>query len=151
MKRGPGVSLIPSDQQGVELVQSLKIGDDIGASLTKARNAKFHRKFFALLNLCFGYFEPPKREWQGVEAVKNFDVFREQITILAGYFDVTYNLDGSIKVKAKSISFAKMDDIEFSKLYNDVFTVLWNKVMRNIKGFTEAEMENVVNQMLSYG
>ena len=151
MQRGPGLSLIPSDKQGVDVIENLGHGVDVAVDITKMRNAKFHRKFFCLLNLGFEYFEPPKQEWKGMEAVKNFDVFREQVTILAGYFDVTYNLDGSIKVKAKSISFARMDDIEFEKLYKDVFNVLWKKVMSQVQGFTEPEMERVVNQMLSYG
>ena len=151
VRKLPGGSLVPCDDEGVEFIKKMKPGEQVSADITRPRNLKFHRKFFALMNMGFEYFEPPKQEWRGFEAVKNFDVFREQITILAGYREVTFNIDGSPKVKAISISFGRMEEDDFNKLYKAVFSVIWARVIVHIQGFTEADMERVVNEMLSFG
>jgi len=150
VQRGPGNTLIPFGEDGVKAVQSLKHGETVKAVITKPRNIKFHRKFFSLLNFGFDYWQPAPAEWQGIQAEKSFKIFREQTTILAGYREVTHNLDGSVKVVAKSISFAKMEDDEFEKLYKAVFNVIWRLVVSKISGFTEELMENSLNQLLEY-
>jgi len=148
--RGPGLSLMPLGEEGNLVVRNMKYGQAVKATIVQPRNVKFHRKLFALLNMGFDYWEPPVAEWRGLQAEKNFDVFREQVTILAGFREVTYNLDGSVKVKAKSISFANMDDGEFGRLYRAIFNVIWRMVISRIEGFTEEVMENTVNQLLSF-
>jgi hypothetical protein len=85
-----------------------------------------------------------------VEPEKNFEQFRQDVIILAGYYDSFFRLDGSLQIKAKSISFASMDESEFNNLYKAVFNVIWNLVVSKISGFTEAMMENALNQLLEY-
>jgi len=150
VQRGPGNTLIPFGEDGVKAIQSLTRGQTVKASITKPRNPKFLRKFFSLVNFGFDYWEPEPIEWQGIQAEKSFPVFREQVTILAGYRDVTHNLDGSVKVVAKSISFASMEEDEFEKLYKAVFNVIWRMVICKVNGFTEELMENTLNQLLEY-
>lgn len=145
-----GNSFSPADQGSLETSDGIKIGAIVKAIVTQPRNLKFHKKFFALLNLGFEHWAPDKLEWQGIQAVKSFDVYREQVTILAGYREVTYNLDGSVKVTAQSISFAKMDDLKFQKLYKAVFLVIWNKVMSQCPGWTEDEMNRVLGHMENF-
>lgn len=141
--------VIPLCAEDNELIQKMKIGTVVECDYKQKRNSRFHRKFFALLNLGYEYWEPEPNQWRGFQAVKNFDVFREQVTILAGFRDVTYNLDGSVKVKAKSISFASMDETEFERLYSNVLDVIWHKVVNTIFD-DKAHLDNAVNQLLSY-
>ena len=145
-----GNSFSPADQGSLEESNGIKIGATVKATVTQPRNLKFHKKFFALLNLGFEHWHPEQLEWQGIKASKSFEVYREQVTILAGYREVTYNLDGSVKVKAKSISFTKMDDLEFQKLYKSVFLVIWNKVISQCPGWTEDEMNRVLGHMENF-
>lgn len=114
------------------------------------RNGKFHRKFFALLNLGFDSWEPDRvrKSYKGRTVAKNFEQFREDVTILAGYYEQTFNLRGRMKLKAKSISFANMDDLEFERLYSDVVDVLLREVCKNYKN--RAEIDRVVNQMMGF-
>lgn len=77
-------------------------------SYTKKRNAKFHRKFFALINLVY----------QNQEQYNSIDHLRKDLTIESGFYDTRYDLHGNQVLEAKSISFASMDEIEFSELYN---------------------------------
>lgn len=149
-KGGHGV-LAPMDEEGQKLIKGIMPGIPVRVKISQPRNAKFHAKFFALLNTGYEYWEPPVQSWQGHQAVKNFEVYREQVTILAGYREVTYNLDGSVKVVAKSISFAKMGEPEFQKLYSAVYDVIWKKVMSVIAGWTQADMDRAIDGMMSYG
>ncbi|HHU6051371.1 TPA: DUF1367 family protein, partial [Klebsiella pneumoniae] len=49
----------------------------------------------------------------------------------------------------KSISFAKMDDIEFAQLYKSVLDVLWNFIL--FRTFpTQQAAENAASQLFSY-
>lgn len=139
----------PLGSDDSELMKKIPLGSVIEGEFSKKRNPLFHRKFFALLNIGYEYWNPPEADWRGFKAVKNFDVFREQVTILAGFREVTYNLDGSVKVKAKSISFASMDDLEFEEVYSKVLDVIWNKIMSTVFDDKRA-FENAVNQLMNF-
>jgi hypothetical protein len=39
---------------------------------------------------------------------KNFDQFRKDLTILAGYYESTINLRGEVRLIAKSLNFSAM-------------------------------------------
>ena len=84
------------------------------------RNGKFHRKFFALMNVGYDCWEPKRKHksYKGIPIEKNRDQFREDITILAGFYEQTFNLKGEMRMRAKSISFASMEDDEFSEYTN---------------------------------
>jgi len=55
-----------------------------------------------------------------------------------------------VQLVPKSISFGNMDDAQFEELYRAAFSVLWKMVMRHVQGWTESEMERVVNGMMEY-
>ena len=80
----------------------------------------FHKKFFALVELVY----------QNQEAYSNKDDLREDLTIDAGFYRVTTNLQGNEVKKAQSISFAQMDEIEFNEFYNRFIdaVVKWLKI-----------------------
>lgn len=51
--------LIPATPETSEILQSkIKLGDILVAEFKRVRNPAFHRRFFALLNLGFEYWEP---------------------------------------------------------------------------------------------
>lgn len=100
---------------------------------TKKRNAKFHRKFFALVNLCY----------QNQEQYNNFEHLRKNLIICAGHYDLIFDLEtGEQKKEAQSISFAKMDETEFNKLYTDVLNVICDKFI--------FDREEVLNEVAQY-
>jgi hypothetical protein len=117
-----------ADQQTADLHAKLKTGQTIHGDFKRLRNARFHRKFFSLLQLGFEYFEPEQLNTKWGEPEKEFENFRENVTIIAGYGYPVFNLDNTFRVKAKSISFANMEQDEFEKLYQDVLTVLMQKI-----------------------
>ncbi len=122
------------------------------ADVRQPRNAKFHRKFFALLNFAFDYWEPQPVELDGeiVTPEKNFERFRKDITILAGYRVMVVNIKNEVRYEAQSISFAEMDETEFNELYRAVFNTVWRLVLSRVHGMTEQVAENTINQLLSF-
>lgn len=131
-------------------VVGMEPGEMALVEMTIPRNAKFHRKFFALLNLGFDSWEPSRKNkrYKGREIAKNFEQFREDITILAGYYVQTFDLKGRMTLKAQSISFANMDDVEFERLYSAVVDVLLREVCKNYKN--RGEIDGVVHQIVGF-
>lgn len=119
----------------------MRMRDELGAGefftvkITRPRNGKFHRKFFAMLNYAFEHWEPGRSrkrlKFKGQPIEKNFEAFREQVTILAGYYEQSFDLKGRMKLRAKSIAYDSMEDDEFEQLYAAVLDVLLKQVFVN--------------------
>lgn len=114
------------------------------------RNARFHFKFFALLNVGFDAWEPGRKRktYKGFPVQKDFEQFREDVTIAAGHFTQTFGLNGKFKLKAKSISFASMDDAEFERVYSSVANVLLAGVLFRYAG--RDELDQVVDKIIGF-
>ena len=102
-----------SDENSAKIFKRFKFGDLAELEHKATRNIKFHRKFFAVLNLTF----------QNQDITEDKNGFREAVTIEAGFYHYQKQIDGSEIKRANSISFSKMDDIAFEDLYNKVFNV----------------------------
>lgn len=69
--------LVPATDADRETIQSWKFGQTVHGKFTRMRNAAFHRKFFALLDLAWGYWEPvgglvPRQELRGIHGLAKF-------------------------------------------------------------------------------
>jgi hypothetical protein len=120
--------LIPSDPESEERYKKIKLGSVVEHDIKIYRNPGFHRKMFALLNLAFENWIPGEIDSKHGVPKKNFDQFRKDLIILAGYYETIIRLDGSVRIEAKSISFASMKQEEFEKLYSSVLDVILERV-----------------------
>ena len=107
-------SLKPSDEQSEEYFKKLKIGTIVSCDIKKPRNVKFHRKFFALLKLVLN----------NQERYTNTDQLLIAIKLKLGMYTICKSLTDKPFPILKSISFARMDDLEFAKLYDDTLFIL---------------------------
>src|SRR5690606_3052118 len=156
----PGTAFRPANQHDADALEKIKNGSVINAKFTQPRNPLFHRKFFALLGFAYEYWNPDPDEIMSSKFAellpenwvpeKNFERFRKDILILAGYRTIVVNVKNEIRYEAESISFASMDDVEFQQLYSTVFNVVWEMVVKKITGMTPEIAENTINQMLSF-
>ncbi|ABO60573.1 DUF1367 family protein (plasmid) [Burkholderia vietnamiensis] len=140
-------TLRPLDEAQADLLKRYATDTLIRCEVKQVRNPRFHRKFFALLTLGFESWEPPILEYKGFEVQKDFEHFREDVTIAAGFYVVTTNLHGSVRLRAQSISFASMKQDEFERLYNAVANVLLQKVLTR---YTRADLDQVINRVLGF-
>ncbi|WP_392945054.1 DUF1367 family protein [Serratia ureilytica] len=190
IKQSSGI-LIPATPETSEFLQNnCKLGAVLVADFKKVRNPAFHRRFFALLNLGFEYWEPTggaistnerklvtgyarflatfggnesalldaaeqylervaDRRAGSISAEKSFEAFRAWVTIQAGFYTEFIMPDGTKRQEPKSISFAKMDDIEFGEFYKSVLDVLWNYIL--FRTFPDQQSaENAAAQLMGY-
>eukprot|EP01034_Spumella_vulgaris_P033235 gene33235-41007_t len=140
--------LVPHDEMAADFIQKMKVGALMHADFKKVRNYKFHKKYFALVSYAFDAWEPRGGlTYQGQPVAKNKERFRKDIAILAGFFDSTVNLKGEVRLEAKSISFAQMDEIEFEALYNQTINVILQRVLTT---YTRDDLDAVVEQLLRF-
>jgi hypothetical protein len=144
----PNSTLMPSSDQDRELLDKIKTGDTVKLKLTRPRNIQFHRKYFALLNLAFDYWNPPEHgdgSDPRFQVEKNFETFRKNIAVKAGYYIATYTLAGDIRMEAQSIAFGSMSEDEFEKLYSASINVILKYVMHN---YTEGDLREAVTNLI---
>jgi hypothetical protein len=109
----------------------LKLGEDYEVEIRKPRNYKFHKKYMALINLCF----------ENQDRFTEIDDLRYYLTMKAGFVKKIDTGKGTM-ILPKSISFSKMDDIEFDKLYQ--------KTILTVCDFLEIEEGDLLNEILNF-
>lgn len=131
-------------------VKRLEAGEVFDFEIVFPRNSRFHRKFFVLLSVGFEAWEPERtrKTYKGLPVAKNFEQFREDVTILAGFYEQTFDIRGRMRLKAKSISFANMEEDEFERVYSAVADVLLQKVLTRYAN--REELDGVVKRMMGF-
>lgn len=141
-------SLAPADAAQAELMENLKPNAEYRAVLSQPRNPVFHRKAFALANIGFQAWDPPTdREYYGRPILKEFSTFRDELTIRAGFYDVTWTIDGHMRLKPHSWSWAEADQEKFERMYSAFIDVLLRDVLHN---YTKDDLEYQVEQILRF-
>ena len=98
------------------------VGKEVQAKISIPRNLQFHRKFFAMLEV--------GRQLSDTEF--NAEQFRAVCITGAGWCDYVEHAGRMVAVP-RSISFAKMDEAEFEKLYKDVLDFICNNWVLDYK------------------
>ena len=99
---------MPENDSDYEVFKKLRKNVTLSFDVKQERNPQFHKKFFALLNMVF----------DNQEIFEDVEQMRRDLTIEAGFYNEYRSFRGEIKREAKSISFAKMDQIEFDGFYD---------------------------------
>ena len=97
-----------------EQAKKIPVNEIIFYEWHKPRNIRLHRKFFVLMKMVY----------ENQEVYNNIEHLRKDLTISAGFYDLRYDFEGVEIKEPKSISFAKMDDTEFSEFYNRIIDVI---------------------------
>ena len=132
---------VPETDEDRENMARVKLGQAIRAKFTvpDERTIGRHKRGFAFLKATFAlqdYFESEK-------------IYREWLTIKAGYYDLYVAPDsGLTQFKAKSWSFAKMGEKEFTKLIEDMITAFLNSVVNH--GLTVKDIEQAWHQAMDF-
>lgn len=140
-------ALVPVDPQGIEYVAKMKLGAGVTAKVKKHNNVAFHRKMFALFNIAFDAWEPGEKHYKGQPVEKNFDQFRKDLTILAGFYETTISLKGEVRLTAKSLAFDNMSQDEREAVYSAVINVVLAKIMT---GHTRDDLDTWVERVLQF-
>ena len=140
---------IPLSDEDSEAMRRMKIGEVIRVRWTKPRNLRFFRKWWALVNFAFDHWETGELvdpKLKGIFPEKNMERFRKDLTILAGHYDSFYRIDCTVRIEAKSISFAQMKEGDFDKFYSATIDAILKYILTN---YQREDLEQVVEQLLA--
>lgn len=132
-----GGALVPDDDSTVDQLQKLKSGEVVRVEYKRPRNVQFHRKFMALVNLVF----------DNQDKYHNREDLLTELKLQVGHYQEHITLGGKIVFQPKSISFASMDEDEFSTFYSKVVDVVLRYFLT---GMDEDELNNMVDSVLGF-
>jgi len=131
MVKQPGGALIPASDIEAERMKRFKNGEMYEVELKLSRNPQFHGKMFAFFNFCFQYWCADINGYEYLDEPAQFESFRKQLTILAGFKVVTYPISGGeLIIEAESLKYESMDPERFGQCYNAQIQAAMNHIFR---------------------
>ena len=127
-----GEHMCPADEESFERLKKLKQHHYYSVTVKMYRNYKFHKKYFSMLNLAF----------HNQDEFDSFEWFRENTLIQIGHCETSFNREGKLLYKVKTISFSGCSELQFQELYDKTLTLLMKRY-----GFTKEFRE----ELISYG
>lgn len=147
-KKIPG-GLVPADEEAAEWLQKIRTGDAVAGDFVRPRNYKFLQKTMCLFRVCFDHFVDThewNQQYRGMKVEPSFELFRKQLTILAGHYEATYDIRGNVRLEAKSLSFANCSEEEAQRIYQDVITAALKQVFKF--KISEEQLRKTVDDIL---
>lgn len=146
-----GNVLRPATSEAIGQVERLRDGEMYSAKVAFKRNGKFFRKWFVLLEYAFGLLQErcPETEYKGMLVKLDFERFRYDVTIMAGFCRPVFNAQMQMRLVPESVSFDSMSDERFAHLYDATLNVLIEKVLK-IDRLTKEQLDAAVNHLLRF-
>ena len=149
--RSASGALIPMDDVEAAKLKKLKTGGVVRATIEQMRNGPYFRKWWALAKFAFDVasetVEP--MEYRGQPVQPDFERFRKDLTILAGFYRPVFNARGEMRIEAESLKWSTMTEDRFDALYSATINAVLQKVLHNSK-FTEAEIRAHVDRVMLF-
>ena len=139
-----GGMLLPANDIEEERMARFKTGQLYEIEIKESRNGSFHRKVFSFMNYCFQFWCADRAGLGEMNQHAQFEAFRKQMTISAGYYDIVAMVNGGQTVEAKSLSYSSMSQEDFEHYYS----ALINAALKHIFGNTQDQ--DVINQLYSF-
>lgn len=140
----PGGVFSPVHDKDLERLQRFKNGETYTADIKLTRNPKFHRKVMAFFGFCFEHWCADRAGLGNADETTQFNRFRKDLTILAGFYDTVTNIRGEVRAEAKSLSYAQMEQEEFERCYSSLI----NAAIKHV--FAGTKDQRILNQLQSY-
>lgn len=138
---------VPLDDIDWEKKRQLRLDSDVRVRITKPRNIRFHRKFFALLNIAFDNLPEQVQQNRKIDSIEKL---LSLIKIHLGYYNVV-KIDGRDVIDLHSISFAKMDETDFRIFYDRaVSDILQCFLQGTDRNDLIQEVEDFISKQIKY-
>jgi hypothetical protein len=128
--------LKPSNRISQEAYDAIPLNAEVKAEITRPRHLVHHRKWFALLQVIFPH----------QTAYPTMDSFLAAIKCALGHGETVKLPDGRTVLVPGSISFAKLDQAEFSSFYDRALDLI---VTRILPGIGREDVEREVEEILA--
>lgn len=131
-----GEVLIPSLPADADALAAIRQHQIVEVELKRPRNAKFHKKFFALLGIVL-----ENTDYDTIEQVLHL------IKLKLGHFQLIVNTNGKEVYIAKSISFRSMDQDTFNKFYNKAVDIVLRDFLVN---WESGDIANAIDKVVRF-
>lgn len=131
------IGLVAADPASAEIVQAMRLGEVVTATIRRTRNPRFHRLFYGLLNLVF----------ENQNRYATLEQLLDAVKLNIGYYDLA-TIPGNPPtqlVKLRSISFAKLDETGFRQFWDQAVAFI---VAEILPGIDKADLERQVLELL---
>lgn len=132
LKRTAGRLLAPVNPSDKQEVEQLDIDEIVKCSISKPRNIRHHRKFWALCRVIGDQIDQPER------------IVKQLISIRVGHCDVVRTKQGEVMLP-KSINFGSMDQVAFNDFYKRAINVVCRDIL---PGIDSRELEQHVQEFM---
>ena len=134
-------NLVCATDEDYEKLKRIKPNQEYVVNFKELRNYEFHKKFFALVNLGFQNTK---------SGITEFNDYRAYLIMKSGFYRLVKTNEGKFAIP-KSISFEKMDNLEFEELFSAAisFVILDTGVSEQdlIENIAENTKKNILNFM----
>lgn len=142
LKQAGGI-MVPADDETAEYLTSVKTDSHLRVKITRVRNYQFHKKVFSFFNFCFAHWSG-EVGYEFMDEKAQFDAFRKQLIILAGYRKSIVNLrTKTCGYEAMSLSYESMNEDTFRECY----TALIQAAMKHI---FKGSDNHIYNKLVSF-
>ncbi len=146
--------LLPACEEAADWLKKKKLGATILVEPREMRNGAFFRKWWALVKLGYDYWSDNAQtiKYKGQPVLPDFDRFRKDVTISAGFYHPVVNLKGEVRIEPESLKWSSMTEERFEKLYSATIQVLLSRVFNGkvCPTWTEEHLRSVAEQILSF-
>ena len=152
LTKTPSGALVPATEDEVEKMRRIKAGATVRADVVQMRNYGFFAKWFALARIAFEAWSEttPTLEYKGQPVLPDFERFRKDLTILSGFYRPVFNAKGELRLEPESLKWGSMTEERFTQLFNATINAVLEKVLPRGR-YTEAELRNLVDQVVAFG
>lgn len=144
MVKNAGGVFVPALDHDIPRLTRFQNGGQYTVELKTTRNPHFHKKVFAFFNFCFQHWAADKAGLEHADEHTQFNRFRKDLTILAGFYDMVTNIRGEVRAEAKSLAYGNMEQEEFERCYS----ALINAAIKHV--FAGTKDQNILNQLYSF-
>jgi hypothetical protein len=152
LTKAPGGALIPMDDEQAGKLTKIKGGATVRCEIKQMRNAKFFRKWWVLVKYAYDLWAdhlPTTMTWRGQRVQPEFERFRKDLTIMAGYFETVFDIRGDVRVQAQSLAWGSMDEETFERLYSATIQAVLTKI-EAARNLTEEQLREYVDNVIRF-
>lgn len=139
MIKQPGGMFSPFNDMEQEKTTKFKTFETYEIDIKLSRNPKFLRKVMVFFTFCFAHWNGDKVH-NFCSETEQFNRFRKDLTILAGFYIQSERIDGTLRTEAESLSFASMSEERFQECYLALITAALKYIFHNADVNTENKL-----------
>jgi hypothetical protein len=111
---------VPDDEASAELARKFAVNETYKAEVTKPRNLKMHRRYWALVTMVF----------HNCDQFKSVEQCHQYLKLRAGHSTtVVSKTTGEVYLVPDSIAFDKLDDTGFQEFWNKIVGVICEEII----------------------